>query len=272
MFGKSLPITPSTVYRVRTMNNGGGTGSTTNATEVGIKVTNFFDYGVDDTFGTASQYVSNYFWETKQNLFNNFVGDVTDGNLTFCRVRKVRVWALPKKGFSTTNPDAATSNAGAMYTVNVQTPGVSEDNAYVGSTNTRVTNVLPQVDTRWKEVFSIDMQKTFQSGVVRPFFADGQDGITKTAQCLFQMSIVNSVTGAPYYGDDRGEDVGLPKFRIKVEVEVDQPVAPLQTARYIVFRNDTFGAPAEAPTGTPYVPPTPEYCQMYITGMKNDFR
>jgi len=249
-FNAGLPVTTDTVYMERGMS--GGTGSVTNYSEVSISVTDFFDYTTfESTAGGVPQFVNNYFWDTNQNLFNNFNTAPSSQDATFCRVRKVCVWVLPQKGFLTTaTGDPGASNATGMYSVNVQTPGVSgvaTTNAL--ATDTQVTNILPQVDTKWKKVFTCDMQKTFKSSVIRPFFQG-------TNQCLFSMSIVDSTTGEPYLSG-QAVQAGI---RVKVQIDVDQPVAPLQEAAFVVFRNEDFGIPSTEQNGTVFVPPNPSYC------------
>jgi len=256
---------------------GSSTGSVTVKKELGIVVTDFFDYGVGSGATAVPQFVTNYFWEINQNLFNNNATFPSDlGETTWCRVRSVKVWVLPVKGFNSVggNPSAATSNAEGMYTVNVQVPGVAfepatgppsiSDKAF--SLNTQVTNCLPQIDTHWKQVFHCDLQKTFQSGVARPFIQPFGAQSRSQAQCIFQMSIVDPDTGEAYILD--------PNLTIKVKVQllVDQPIATIQQAGIKVFRNEEFTSPALEQNGDPYSPPLPSYVQMNLRSVMDNLR
>jgi hypothetical protein len=242
---------------------GGGTGSVTNNTEVGITVTDFFDYQPYlASAGGVAQYVANYFWETDQNLFDN--GGQTDR--TFCRVRSLEVFVLPLKGFSIVTAEPNQTNATGMITVNCQTPGVgvgSGTSVKATATDTQVTNITPQFDTVWKKVFSCNLQKTFASAVIRPFFEG-------TAQCLFSLSIVDPTTGESYLSGS--EDQGNQPIRCKVVLKVDQPVTPYQQARIRVFQNEDFALPSTPQNGAAYTAPTLEYLQMRINGAKNTMR
>jgi hypothetical protein len=245
---------------------GSSTGSVTNNTEVGIRLTHFFDYATSSSTGTVPQDVTNFWWEAYQNLFNDRSGDVQQGT-TFCRVRKVHVYVLPNSGVSTTGTaDFPSQNANRVFAVNVQAPGsLSGSPATAVATNTQVTNVLPQIDTKWKKVFTCDLQKTFQSGTVRPFFGFGT--VNTTAQCLFQMQILNVDDGTPYLSQDSPF-----KVQVKVILDIDQPVLPVQDAKLTVFRNDDFRQPGVAFDGDPFQETTEQYVQMKITGAKNYFR
>jgi hypothetical protein len=256
---------------------GPSTGTVTNKTELGICVTDFFEYGVGDPSGIP-QFVSNYFWEINQNLFDNastFPGDL--GQETWCRVRSVKVWVLPVLGFQSvgSDPGAPTSNSGGVFTVNVQTPGCVVEPA-PGTTpapaqrafamDTQVTNVTPQIDTFWKPVFSCDLQKTFQSGVARPFIQPFGAQARSQAQCIFQMSIVDPDTGKPFIVTDNYT------IKVKVQLMIDQPVSTLQSAGLVVFRNEEFTSPALEQNGTPYSPPIPNYVQMRIKSVMDNMR
>jgi hypothetical protein len=227
---------------------GGGTGSVTTKHELGLSVVDFFDYQSAAPSGVA-QFVHNYYWNIDQNLFAN--GDPVGGEgLTYCRPRKLCVWVLPQaRGFAD-GAGSIQTNAESMYTVNCQVPGVSTTigaGAGVGdprafALNTQVTNVLPQFDTVWKKVLTCDFQRTFQSGMVRPVFAGTSVDLgAKYNQCLFQMSIVNPQTGEPYQTGNADEpDAGI---RVKVMIELDQPIQVVNTASLAVFRNEEFGLP-----------------------------
>ena len=277
-FGARPQRTPAELYIRNFFGSGMGgsaTGAVTNKKELGLTVTDFFNYSsVDPAAGGVPQFVTNYFWDINQNLFNDTVpGDETE---TFCRVRKLCVWVLPQKGILTSG-DIDSSNATAMYTVNCQVPGVPSIATQQGgireayATNTQVTNILPQIDTRWKKVFSCNLQKTFQSGVVRPFFTGGpgQPGYG-TQQCLFQMSIVNSTDGSPYYSTSDDPD-GIQGIRVKVQLLVDQPILPEQAAKFGIFRNEEFSAPDTVQNGSPYPGVSEQYVQMNLRSILDNF-
>lgn len=262
---KQMPCT-DTLY----MRNG-GTGSVTTKSELGITVTDFFDYKVWDPTGIV-QGVTNYFWSVDQNLFENGIPTPYDEReRTFCRVRSLKVYVLPVKGFDLSEDvygDPNNTNANGMYTVNCQVPGLSsaDSDAALGL-NTQVTNVLPQVDTFWKQVLSCDLQKTFQSGVVRPFF----DTVVDTsAQCLFSMSIVDPTDGSPYLPAN-GVDPDF-AIRVKVVLQVDQPIATIQNAVLKVFRNEDFTRPSTAANGPAFTALTPEYVQMNLRKAQDHLR
>ena len=273
-FGTVPPRSVDLLYQPRM---GGGTGSVTTKKEIGLMVTDFFDYGVDDASGVP-QPVTNYFWEINQNLFNNNATFPTDlGEETWCRVRSLKVWVLPQKGFRSGGPEPQpTTNADAMYTVNVQTPGVAIEpavppvppatNQRAFAMNTQVTNVLPQIDTFWKCVFSCNLQQTFKSGVARPFIQPFGPAARSQAQCLFQMSIVDPVTGEPYKND------GDSPIRVKVCLVVDQPISTLNQAGVRVFRNEEFTSPSLEQNGAAYLPPTPAYVQMNLKSVLDNMR
>lgn len=277
-FGFTAPVSRNNLYSMA--RGRGNTGSVTTHTELGLTVTDFFDYDVTDAAaGGVPQTVSNYFWGVDQNLFLNgtSVGPFTDNDRTFCRPRRLEVYVLPAKGFEIgagTGPN--TNNAAAMFTVQAQVPGISMANPYTtagGTTpalaaDTQVTNVLPQIDTFWKKVLTCDLQKTFQSGVMRPYFdtrlADGAN----ESMCLFQMSIVDPTTGSTYLADD---STNL-KIRVKVVIHVDQPIATVQNAQLAVFKNETFLFPSTAQNGTPFPGLALSYVQTDLGRVLNNSR
>jgi hypothetical protein len=166
-----------------------------------------------------------------------------------------------------------------MYTVNCQVPGVPNILTRPGTlrdafaTNTQVTNVLPQIDTRWKKVLSCNLQKTFQSGVIRPFFTGldvGASPLQGTDQCLFQMSICNSITGEPYF-PSADDPSGLQGIRVKVQMLVDQPILPEQEASLVVFRNEEFSLPDTVQNGGPYPGTAETYVQMNLRSVLDNF-
>lgn len=247
----------------------GSTGNITTKSELGLTVTDFFDYNsFDAEAGGVAQEVTNYFWSVDQNLFENGTSTpFDDRERTFCRVRKIQVYVLPVKGFEIgTATGENNTNATGQFTVNCQTPGVSSVSSQAAiAMDTQVTNVLPQIDTFWKKVFSCDLQKTFQSGVVRPYFDTVVDNF---AQCLFQMSIVDPTTGVNYIpGSTSAPDFSI---RVKVVMHIDQPIATIQNAKLKVFRNESFITPSLAANGTDFSAPEEEYVQMNLR-RKQDF-
>jgi hypothetical protein len=240
---------------------GGGTGSVTTKKELGLRVTDFFDYTTEDsTAGGVPQFVTNYYWNIGQNLFQN--GTSPGGQeSTFCRVRRVDVWVLPVcRGFTSTGPN----NAQAAFTVNCQVPafGQAYNTDLAFATDTQVTNVLPRIDTRWKKVFACDLQKTFQSGVVRPVYVRERP----TNQCIFQMSIVNQTDGTPYLvGDDQ------PPVRVKVQLMIDNPIATVQSASLAVWRNEEFSFPYIEQNGRAYPGATSHYVQTDLASVRDNF-
>jgi hypothetical protein len=245
------------------------TGSVTTKHELNLKIVDFFDYDTyDSTAGGIAQDVTNYFWLTRQNLFDTSVFSPNDKRAVFCRVRRLEVYVLPVKGFNLPsvagNPND--NNASGMYTVNFQVPGVQTADTPATeralATDTQVTNVLPQIDTFWKKVGSVNLQKTFQSGVIRPFFQGD-------SQCLFQMSIRNPVDGTVY--QQPFDDDSL-KIRVKVVMHVDNPIAPTQAGYISVFKNEDFSTPSTAQNGAAYVSPTLQYMQMDLLGASDHFR
>jgi len=234
--------------------------------ELGIKVTDFFDYdyGPGGTGGACKH----YYWDISQNLFNNNETGLTDPALTTCcRIRRAEVYILPRKGIGTTD---AENNASAMYTVNMQVPGLAgftRPTSALGTsgilaTNTQVTNILPQVDTMWKKVMSCNYDATFKSGVVRPFYYNN-------AQCLFSMRLLDPKDG----GNLDGTGSESVKIRVKVVLHVDQPILPVQTARKILYSNAQMDNPSfpNAPSDPPPKPEV-EYVQMDLEKVMDRFR
>lgn len=276
-FGRECPVTPETLYAQRkspTMGRrgkktlgSGGTGSVTTKRELGLTVTDYFDYTTEDTTaGGVSQFVSNYYWDVGQNLFDNSGAAPGGQENTFCRVRRVDVWVLPTcRSFGASGPN----NAQAAFTVNCQTPGIAQQFFAAGlpqntayATNTQVTNVLPRIDTKWKKVFGCDLQKTFQSGVVRPVFVPN----FPTNQCIFQMSIVNQTDGTPYLvGDDQ------PPIRVKVQLTLDQPISTRQNASLVVWRNAEFALPYIEQSGAAYPGTSDQYVQIDLKSVRDNF-
>jgi hypothetical protein len=258
------------LYRMPLASGGrSATGSVTTKHELNLKITDFFDYNTyDPNAGGIAQDVTNYFWLTRQNLFDTNVFGTPDKRAVFCRVRKLEVYVLPAKGFNLPvvagNPNQ--SNASGMFTVNFQVPGVQTADTPATeralATNTQVTNVLPQVDTFWKKVGTVNLQKTFQSGVIRPFFQGD-------AQALFQMSIRNSIDGSVYQQPFDDDDL---KIRVKVVMHVDNPISPTQAGYITVFKNEDFSTPSTAQNGSGYSSPTLQYMQMDLMGASDNFR
>jgi len=262
---------------------GGGTGSVTTNTELGLKVVDFFDYNVTDaTGGGVAQTVTNYFWDCNQNLFGNGTSEspFTDNDRTWCRVRSLEVYVIPAKGFEIgAGQGPNTNNAQGMFTVQAQVPGTSPTSDTLSptgnvalATDTQVTNILPQIDTFWKKVLHCDLQKTFQSGVVRPYFVRGSDTALAPGaidQCLFQMSVVDPTDGSAYLSDSGSENL---QIRVKVVLHVDQPIATVQNAKLAVFKNETFIAPAINQNGPQYPGTTEQYVQTNLERVRNNMR
>ena len=267
-FGSRPRQTVDTLYS-KGMRSGGGTGSVTTKKELGLKVTDYFDYSSEDpTAGGVPQFVSNYFWEVNQNLFNTSSNPPGGQENTFCRVRSLCVWVMPQsRDFGGPQASQPQTNARAMFTVNAQVPGVTSQpsasafEAY--ALNTQVTNVLPTINPKWKKVLSCDLQKTYQSGVARPVFA----GNFPSQQCLFQMSIVNPTDGTPYLvGDDE-----FP-IRVKVQLMLDQPIGTTQAASFEVFRNEEFSLPFTPQNGASYPGASQQYVQMDLQSVRDNMR
>jgi hypothetical protein len=258
------------------MSGGASTGGVTTHTELGLSVTDFFDYQVLDPGGSGvSQPVTNHMWSVDQNLFENgtSAAPFTDNERTFCRPRKLEVYVLPVKGFAigaSSNSSPNENNAEGMYTVQAQVPGVailSDSSGIVRAlaADTQVTNVLPQVDTFWKKVLTCDLQKTFKSGVMRPYF--DTTGVAVSSMCLFQMSIVDSTSGATYFPS--GTETAPLSIRVKVVIHVDQPIATIQNAKLAVFRNESFLFPTTAQNGAAYGGTPESYVQIDLKKVNN---
>ena len=251
-------------HRGSRRSGGSNTGSVTTKRELGIKVTDFFDYdyGAGGTGGACKH----YFWNISQNLFNNNTTGLTDPSVeTCCRIRRAEVYILPRKGIGTD-----ITNAQAMYTVNMQVPGLAGFSRPVGqvgtsgilATNTQVTNVLPQVDTMWKKVLTCNYDQTFKSGVVRPFYYNN-------AQCLFSMRLLDPKDG----GNLDGTGSESVRVRVKVVLHVDQPILPIQTASKILYSNGTMDDPGfPNAQGDPPPKPVIEYVQMDLSRVLDSFR
>jgi hypothetical protein len=249
------------------MGNGGGTGSVTTKRELGLVLTDFFDYTNDFAAAGVNQFVNSYIWNVAQNLFDTTGGaPVAGSDATFCRIRKVEVWVLPQcRAFG--SGAGAPTNAQAMFTVNCQVPGTSTQ--FIGSaagaqafaTNTQVTNVLPMIDTKWKKVLTADLQKTFESGVIRPVFASADI----TDQCVFSMSVSDPTTGQPY---QQGDDV--PPIRVKVKLILDQPIGTINAAQLAVFRNEEFALPFTEQNGPAYDGTSLQYVQLDLRSVRDN--
>jgi hypothetical protein len=267
-FGSGPSRSPHDMYLPlpKSMGRGGGTGSVTTKRELGLTVTDFFDYTNDFAAVGVDQFVTTYVWDVAQNLFNTDPTQVGGANETFCRVRKVSVWVLPQcrtfGGVAT-----ATNNAEAMITVNCQVPGTSTQfissaaTAQAFATNTQVTNILPMIDTKWKKVLCADLQKTFQSGAIRPVFQASQ----LTNQALFSMSVVNPTSGTPY---QEGDDV--PPIRVKVSLEIDQPIGTINNAKLAVYQNENFALPFLGQNGPDFIDTREEYVQIDLKKVRDN--
>jgi hypothetical protein len=268
-FGARPDVQPSDLYvkMPKLKNRGGGTGSVTTKKELGIKLTDFFDYTtLDPTAGGIPQVVNNYYWDIGQNLFDTSGSPPGGQEQTFCRVRSLCVWVMPLCRTFVAGGPSPDSNATAMFTVNVQTPGVGTQFASTTqafATNTQVTNVLPTINPKWKKVFSCDLQKTFQSGTIRPVFAAQEPA----NQCLFQMSIVNPNDGKPYLvGDEQ-----IP-IRVKVQLMLDQPIGTTQAAGLVVWKNEEFSLPYTEQNGVPYPGTSEQYVQLDLQSVRDNLR
>jgi hypothetical protein len=250
---------------------GASTGAVTSKAELGIQVTDFFDYEYGAPGSLQYGNVKHYYWETDQNLFNNNPLATEGQDRTFCRVRRCEVYILPRRNLdqSAPSPDF-TSNASAMFTANVQTPtlaGYTRPFAGVGNsialaTNNQVTNILPQIDTFWKKIYSCDMQKTFQSGLIRPFYYGNR-------QCLFSLRLLDPTDGLDYAG------IGNQAFKVRVKVvlHIDQPIMPIQRARLGILSNFNPGTPAvNGDGGDPVTTLKDEYVQMDIKKVLHNMR
>jgi hypothetical protein len=269
-FGTGPVLGPEDLYRNFPMARSGasgGNGSVTTKRELGIKLTDFFDYTtLDPTAGGVAQFVNNYFWEVNQNLLDTNPSVPGGQENTFCRVRKLCVWVMPLCRTFSTGAAQPQDNASAMMTVNCQVPGVgtqysSTTSAY--ATNTQTTNVLPTINPKWKRVFTVDLQKTFQSGVIRPWFASD----FPSQQCLFQMSIVEPISGKPYLTGD--EQVPI---RVKVQLHLDQPISTFQNAELLIFKNEEFVNPSEEQNGAAYSGTVERYVQLDLEAVRDNLK
>lgn len=252
------------------------TGSITTKHELGLQVVDFFDYQSAAPSGIA-QYVHHYFWNVGQNLFENGVPLAGESD-TYCRPRKLHVYVLPQSRGINQDITGVDTNAQQMYTVNCQVSGIStsldadaaalEPKAY--ALNTQVTNVLPQFDTKWKKVLTCDYNQTFKSAVARPVFgrvAGSVDG-NRTDQLMFSMSVTDSTTGQPYQtGNEDQPDAGI---RVKVVIEVDQPIQIVSQAELAVFRNEEFNLPSLGQNEPSFPGTSQSYVQLDLM-RKQDF-
>lgn len=172
----------------------------------------------------------------------------------------------PIPSAATPTEETLATNAEQMFTVNCQVPGITQNRdqtlpntAY--ALNTQVTNVLPTINPKWKRVLTCDLQKTFQSGVARPYFAKGTlTPSTYSNQVLFSMSVVNPINGKPYQTGN--VDDPSPALRFKVKLWVDQPIAILNRAKLSVFYNEDFALPTTGQNGPNFYDSTEQYVQM----------
>jgi hypothetical protein len=246
------------------------TGSVTTHAELGLIVTDFFDYNVyDATAGGIAQLVNHYYWNVKQNLFDNGTqSPQTDAEVTFCRPKKVHVYVLPAKGFEIgAGSGPNNTNATGMFAVQAQVSGLGSNlsGAQAYSLDTQVTNVLPQIDTFWKKVFTCNFDQTFKSGVVRPFYAPADPN----DMLLFSMSVIDPTDGSTYLP---ANDTDLLTIRVKVVVEIDQPIATIQNASLAVFKNESFTFPSLAQNGSDYPGTALSYVQTDLKKVRNDMR
>jgi len=250
---------PKPRRRRRNRARGGGTGSVNTKAELGLQAVDYFTYDY-----SAGGSVYHYYWDCAQNLFNNNLSGTQGEENSFCRIRKVELYALPRKGINS-SVAGLDSNAAGMYTVNVQTPSLTYSSTAApttvpNATNTQVTNVLPQVDTMWKKVYTCDMQQTYKSGVIRPFFVKDQ-------QCLFTLQCVDPVNGTAI--DGVGSDTVF--IRFKLVLTIDQPIMPIQTAERALLINNNVGQPAVDLSGTGPIAGS-KYMQMDLKKVMHHFR
>jgi len=271
-FAYTPEMSMQNIYRSLKLPRSSGTGSVTTKTELGLQVVHFFDYiTYDAVAGGIPQDITSFWWDVAQNLFSNDVNATGDKMLTFNRVRRLELYALPVKGFATvgSGETPVDTNATGMYTVQFQVPGIESNESISNipvdaalATNTQVTNVLPQIDTMWKKVGQANLDKTFMSGVVRPVF-------DKSDQCLFQISVRDPVSYDPYI--PATEDNNL-TIRFKVVLHVDNPIATTQESYLALFRNEDWGKPGLNQNGSAYPGTAPEYVQINLTGKLDKFR
>jgi len=266
---KGNPMVPRAPRRMRRSGGQMGTGSVNTKAELGIQVVDYFNYDYGPAGSINEGGVKHYYWDTNQNLFNNNTLGTSGQENSFCRVRKLDVYILPRIPTVTNTDPNFGSNASAMFTCNVQTPSLAGYTRPIGTvgnsvalaTNTQVTNVLPCIDTKWKKVFSCDMDKTFQSGVIRPYYY-------QNLQCLFSMRCLDPVDGTQYLG------IGNEAFKIRVKVvmKIDQPIMPVQTASLYLLSNNDVGTPdTDASGNSPPDVPRPGYVQMDLKSVMHHF-
>lgn len=277
-FGMSLRSQPAAMY----MGNNSATGSVTTKRELGLVVNDYFDYNaVQPGAGNVPQFVSNYWWDNGQNLFDTDPLAAAGVDETFCRVRKVEVWVLPQaRGLDVPQQAGqirSRTNADQMYTVSCQVPGTTFQPGQIGQSvafaaNTQVTNVLPQYDTKWKKVLTCDLQKTFQSSVMSPVFTPFIQGSTvkRTNQCLFQMSILDPTVGKSYLSGN--EDDPDSSIRVRVQLTIDQPIATSNSAKLAVFRNEDFSQPFRGQNGPDFDGTIKQYVQADLRSVNDNFR
>jgi hypothetical protein len=266
----AMPVRgPSDMYLKlpKTMGRGGGTGSVNTKKELGIRLTDYFDYTtLDPTAGGVPQVVNNYYWNVNQNLFDTSASPPGGQEQTFCRVRSVCVWVMPLCRTFAVGSSQPPNNATAMFAVNVQTPGIGTQFASTTqafATNTQVTNVLPTINPKWKKVFRCDLQKTFQSGTIRPVFAAQEP----SNQCLFQMSIVSPLDGKSYLTGD--EQIPI---RVKVQLILDQPIGTVQAADLVIWKNEEFSLPFTEQNGVAYPGTSEQYVQLDLQSVRDNLR
>lgn len=279
-FGMDLRSQPGMLY----MGNNSATGAVTTKRELGLVVNDYFDYNaIQPGAGNVPQFVSHYWWDNAQNLFDTDPLAPAGIDATFCRVRKVEVWVLPQARGLVDNPSGpgiplAASNADQMYTVSCQVPGTTfqpqgiAPNAVAFAANTQVTNVLPQYDTKWKKVLTCDLQKTFQSSVMSPVFSPLTSGTStnRTNQCLFSMSILDPTNGKSYLTGN--EDLPDPSIRVRVQLTIDQPIATSNAAKLAIYRNEDFSEPFIGQNGPDFPGTFKQYVQADLRSVMDHFR
>lgn len=248
----------------RRRNVGASTGAVTTKHELGLQIVDFFDYQYGDAGTATAGGIKHYYFDTNQNLFNNNTSGTSGQEQSFCRVRKVELYVLPRTN-AQEGAGIQLNNAAAMYTANVQTPALSTG-AQLGvsvqplAVNTQVTNILPQIDTFWKKVYQCNMQKTFQSAVITPYYFNN-------LQCLFSLQLIDPPTGTALGGINNS----LVKVRCKVVIHVDQPIMPIQTVSKTILSNDDLGNPTLAANGaSPSA--TQEYAQIDLKRAQDSMR
>jgi hypothetical protein len=111
------------------MYNNASTGAVTTKHELGLVVNDYFDYNsIQPGAGNVPQFVTHYWWDNAQNLFNTDPLAPAGIDETFCRVRKIEVWVLPQARGILVPPVGivqSATNADQMYTVSCQVPGTT---------------------------------------------------------------------------------------------------------------------------------------------------